>query len=129
MSPRRLVCCVEGKGDRYSVPVLVRRLLKERPNSASGDIVVEPEPIRIGGLERITGTEGRRQEWLKKVELVTRNRKNVGAVLVVLDGDHKTIEGRPFCPGIVACELAERAKAVQAGTKFSLGCVFACKEF
>lgn len=121
--------CVEGRGDLRSVPVLVRRILKERHDGYWEHLIVDPiDPLVLRGLHNITGTAEKQKNWLNKLG-VACNRGNVGAVLLVLDGDSKQFEGQPFCPVSAACALAERAKSVRAGEAFSLACVFACKEF
>jgi len=121
----RLVVFVEGKGDTKAVVRLVARLLDER-KAFDGSLYLDDNPIRIGPIERVTGRKA--DEWLRKLKLA-RLRPDLGGVLLVLDGDRDTVEGRPFCSGSVAQLLAERARGAGAGTLFSVACVFAMREF
>ncbi|MDZ7617114.1 MAG: DUF4276 family protein, partial [Patescibacteria group bacterium] len=52
-----------------------------------------------------------------------------GGVLVVLDGDVKNIGTSPFCARNIARFLANEAKTVGGGSKFSVAVVFARQEY
>ena len=123
---KRLVLLVEGEGDRLAVPVLVRRLLEEK--KAWDCLWLHDKPILTKGIHAITGR--REKEWTRLLGVAGyRLAKTGGGVLALIDGDAKTIEGKPFCAGETARLLTERAQSVGAGKTFSLACVFAKQEF
>lgn len=123
---KQLVLLVEGDGDFDAVPMLVGRLLRER---APWDCLsLDPNPVRIGGIEGLTGDDKNRDRWLRFLG-VAGLRPKTAAVLVVLDGDADRVEGQSFCPARVAKVLAARARAARGGERFSVACVFARQEF
>ena len=77
---------------------------------------------------------GGETDWIKKVK-AAHKRGNVGAMLLVLDGDYSgksflTSEGKLlFCAKTYASLLAKRAREAGAGCLFSLGVVIARAEF
>jgi hypothetical protein len=105
---------------------LVKRLLTD---FGLWDLVqLDENPFRIGGVERISGKQDHQKHWIKHLRAALK-RPNVGGVLIVLDGDAKSWEGQPFCAARAAQTLANRAKETGAGTTYSLGFVFACREY
>jgi hypothetical protein len=87
----------------------------------------------LGGLTSLINRGGE-ADWVNKVKAAAK-RGNVGAMLLVLDGDFsgKTFETStgtlPFCAKTMAALLAKRAREAGAGTFFSLGVVIARAEF
>jgi hypothetical protein len=137
MSAKRLVLLVEGQGDVEAAPVLVDRLLKEY-NSAEpvfDAVCLDRLPLRVGEFAKIRRNRDQRgvhdfAEWRRFLEMATRDRRNVGGCILLLDGDSPvSIAGRPFCAATAARILAAEARKVGAGKLFSLGIVFACMEF
>lgn len=127
MSTKRLVLLVEGEGDAKAVPVLVKRLLTER---AAWDAVhLDPEPIQIGEFAKMVKSNfdplSRHLRW-------ARQRGDLGACLVLLDGDtkRKYLPGESaFCAASAARRLVEVAEREGAGQVFSFAVVFACQEY
>src|SRR5207249_4008547 len=83
-------------------------------------------PFRIRGIHRITGNGS---EAFVRYLLIARRKKELGSVLVILDGDAKKVEGQQFCAATTAAMLAERGRAAGAGLLFSLAVVFLRQEF
>jgi len=54
---------------------------------------------------------------------------DIGAVLLLLDGDIRRIDGEAFCAANVAKKLAQEAKRARGGELFSVAVVFACQEY
>ncbi len=106
---------VEGESDAESVPILVKRILTDV--NAWGDVILDEAAFRVGNVHNLTGRK--QAEWLLKLG-AARRRPDVAAVLVVLDGDERKVEGQPFCAARVARLLAERAREAGAGTQFSV---------
>lgn len=126
MAPRRLVLFTEGLGDVPASRTLVDRLLKSLDPAPWDCLWLDPNPFKLGGIHAITGRVA--NQWTMKIEAALK-RKNVGAILTVLDGDADDVAGKPFCAYDVAADLAKRARLVGAGQTFSLAVVFAMKEF
>jgi hypothetical protein len=124
MGRKRLVLFVEGESDAESVPILVKRILTDL--NAWTDVILDDAAFRVGNVHNLTGRK--QAEWLLKLG-AARKRPDAAAVLVVLDGDERKVEGQPFCAARVARLLAERAREAGAGTQFSVACVFACREY
>ena len=121
---KRLVLFVEGLGDRQAVPVLVKRLLTEK--QMWGDFLLDPNSFEVGHVQGLL--KGDYKNWFRYLGAAAK-RKDLAAVLVVLDGDADVIEGKPFCARDIARRLADAARKVRAGTSFSVAIVFACREF
>jgi hypothetical protein len=121
---KKLVLFVEGDGDVKAVPVLVHRLITEA--NAWDCIDLDTNPFRLGKLADITGSKAK--NWTDKLKAAAK-RKNLGAVLLLLDGDIEQIEKRKFCPVECARTLAERARVAGAGAVFSVAVVFALQEY
>jgi hypothetical protein len=123
---KRLVLFVEGEGDEAAVPALVGRLLTQLPDDLQGQLFPDNAPMRVGGIESLTG---RSADRLLTYVRRANGRKNLGAILVLLDGDADAVEGQPFCTVTAARMLAERSRGGGAGLAFSLGVVFMRQEF
>lgn len=136
MLPKRLVLFVEGKGDLAAVPTLARRVVTS--SEANDALFVDPEPFRVSGIDKLI--KNNYSDWHRWLNVVGATRKNVGAVLLVLDGDvdrvppnwepYSTRYGSTdFCSYRVAAMLANEARKSRAGDAFSFAAVFAMKEF
>jgi hypothetical protein len=123
-SPKRLVLFVEGEGDRDAGPILVSRLLTEM--GAWESLFLDDKPFVVGSVDKLTADEN--ADWLRFLKAAGR-RKNLGAVLLLLDGDITPIRGEPFCPVTFGRRLAQQARDAGAGAVFSVATVFACREF
>jgi len=127
MNPKRLVILVEGDGDETAVPALVARMLAEHQ---SADVLfIDGNVIPTGGAKKLVTpkaiTDRNWERWLG----VALKRPNLGAVLLLADGDMDLVaKGKPFCPGLCALALSERARTVGAGATFSVASVFARQE-
>jgi len=132
MAPKRLVLFCEGQGDEYSIPILVDKFLAQL-DPVRQHIFCDSEPLRIGGLTGLVN-KGTAEHWVNMVKVAAK-RKNVGAMLLLLDGDHDTKSfhtpqgHRSFCTAEFATLLAQQAQAVGAGRDFSLAVVFARQEY
>src|SRR5436190_14578319 len=123
---KRLVLLVEGDGDVQAVPALVGRLLTQLPDDCQGQLFLDNAPMRIGGVHQITG---KRQGDLARHLGNAARRPNLGAALLILDGDADRVEGQPFCAVETARTIAQRATAAGAGTRFSFAAVFLRQEY
>ena len=128
---KRLVIFVEGDGDVQAAPTLVERLLQEL--TPWEWMIVDHVPFRVRGVESLTGRKNA-VNWTRFLAAACRSRPNLGAVLLLLDGDTEKVqthEGKliPFCAKDVAHGLAQAARAVGAGEKFSVAVVFARQEY
>ena len=126
MSPKRIVLIVEGEGDVESAPVITKRLIEECSHNAWGNVFIDSEPIRIGDVTKVVKDDYK--EWRRKLG-VCRRRKNLGGVLLLLDGDIRKVGGAEFCAVTVARTLALEAKKTGAGKDFSVCVTFARQEF
>jgi hypothetical protein len=105
-----IVSIVEGHGEIKAVPALLHKLLKYLEVS---DVHVA-SPIRIP-----RGTLVSPGELERALELAHKRRKNVGAILVLIDADKD-------CPALIGFDLLERArKAIH----LPVAVVLAKKEF
>lgn len=138
--PKRLVCFVEGQGDRAAVPILARRVL--RRINATDVLFVDADPFNAQKLGKLLKTEkGKAQpNWTRLLGAAGLERQNLSAVLLVLDGDVDRVSKNwksyvdryktdAFCARDVAATLADDARAARAGDAFSVAVVFAMKEF
>jgi Domain of unknown function (DUF4276) len=121
---RRLILFVEGEGDEQAVPTLVKRLLNEQ--GGWHDILLDSDTFRVGGVNKLVKDDFR--DW-KRYLNASLKRRNVGAVLLVLDGDSDKVGGKKFCAAAVARSLAIAATHVGAGQSFSVAVVFARQEY
>jgi len=121
---KRMVLFVEGEGEAEAVPKLVKRLLTEQ--NAWDAVSLDEQTFRVGGVNRLVKDKYR--EWKRKLA-ASLKRRNVGAVLLILDGDVKQFEGDVFCSAKVARSLASEAASVGGGVTFSVAVVFARQEY
>ena len=121
---KRIVLFVEGEGEAEAVPKLVKQLLTEQ--KAWDAISLDPAPFRVGEVNKLV--KNKYHEWKRKLG-ASLKRRNVGGVLLVLDGDVKKVEGDTFCAAKVAKSLASEAASVGGGVTFSIGVVFARQEY
>jgi hypothetical protein len=132
---KRLVIFVEGKGDVSAVPALARAVVAQI--GASDVLHVDNEPFRVNGLGTLVKNQCR--DWHRWIGAAGK-RKDVGAILLVLDGDIDRVPGTwaqytatyntdAFCPFRVAALLTNEARSSRAGEAFSLAVVFPMREF
>src|SRR5260370_35058196 len=121
---KRIVLFVEGEGESDAVPRLIKRLLSEQ--NAWDAVNLDPDPFRVGEVNKLV-KDGNR-EWKRKLAACLK-RRNIGGVLLVLDGDVKNVGTKVFCAAEMAKALAGEAAAVGGGAKFSVAVVFARQEF
>jgi hypothetical protein len=121
---------VEGQGDKTSVPGLTQRLIQRYSGE---DTLYLGGSFRNGGISKIAKNHG--EVFLKHLEFAIDQYKDLGAVLLLLDGDapiNPFILDREevFCARQVARTLAEMARdKARAGELFSFAAVFAVLEF
>jgi hypothetical protein len=127
---KKLILMVEGEGDVQAVPVLVDRLLKGAKGWDCLESCDRSMHIRLGGLHSVVKDEF--SFWKRMLQL-TAKQQNVGAVLVVLDGDQKYMIPQkkvPYCAKTTASKLTEIArKSCGFGLTTSLAVVFAEREY
>jgi hypothetical protein len=121
---KRLILFVEGEGEADAVPILLKRLLKEK--SEPFDILLDDAPFKVGSVNKLM--KGDFRDW-KRFLRASLKRTNVGGVLLILDGDIEKVGGKEFCAATVAKSLAGAAMHVGAGKTFSVAVVFARQEF
>ncbi|MHB1155779.1 MAG: DUF4276 family protein [Phycisphaerales bacterium] len=126
---KKLVLFGEGAGEVQSLPILAKRLLGDK-NGWDVLHMDKAPPLRVGNVHRLA--KNGFAEWKKSLGNALK-RRDVGAMLVVLDGDadwFPTSLKRPFCAMTTAIEFAKVAREqVGAGQGFSLAMVFACMEY
>ncbi len=121
---KRIVLFVEGEGEAEALPKLVKRLLTEQQ---AWDVVhLDEDTFRVGEVNRLVKNDY--HEWKRKLA-ASLKRRNVGGVLLVLDGDAKKVAGEPFCAARVARSLARASASVGGGVSFSVAVVFARQEY
>jgi hypothetical protein len=123
---KRLVLLVEGDYDGEPICNIVSRVIGERCPNAAGSVFVDGKTLRVGEIPKLSGRN--QPQWLRVLN-IARQRRDVGGILTVLDGDAGAFEGRPFCAASVARTLADRAKHAGAGVNYSLAVVVLCQEF
>jgi hypothetical protein len=128
---KRLVLVGEGQGDVAALPVLVRRLLREK--ESGGEVFVDHDVIRESSPVRWNKQAARPDytKWISRVTIASR-RPNLAGVLAVYDGDAPTFpagSASPFCAGDAAKLMARAAAEAGAGKTFSLAVVFARVEY
>jgi cobalamin biosynthesis protein CobT len=121
---RRLIFFVEGDGELDAVPTLVKRLVGGQSNER--DILLDENPFRVGSVHRLVKDNFR--EW-KRLLGAALKRRNVGGVLLILDGDVEKVGGKTFCAAEVAKSIAATARQVGAGKTFSVAAVFGRQEY
>lgn len=121
---KRIVLFVEGPGDELAVPVLVKRLFTEV--DAWDCLYLDPDPLIAGSVHKLLKDDCR--NWIRWLGAAAK-RRELGAVLLVLDGDARRVEQEVFCAAKVARKLAQQATHARAGELFSVATVFACQEY
>jgi hypothetical protein len=124
-SLKRLVLFVEGDGDSDAVPTLINQMLTDL--NAWDCLILDGKPMIVGEIGSLIKADGK--NWKRYLEAARRSRKNLGAVLLLLDGDIKKVQGENFCAKTVAQKLASLAEEAGAGKVFSVAVVFACQEY
>ncbi len=110
---RRLVLFVEGPGDKLAVPVLAKRLLTEH---MGWDVVVlDDRPFEVGDVTNVI--DAKQPNWIRWLE-AAKKRPQLGAILLLLDGDLKPRRGKPFSADDTARLLANQARAAARGSSF-----------
>jgi hypothetical protein len=134
--PKRLVIFVEGKGDIKAVPALAQRVVNDI--GAYDVLLVDHQPFRVRGVSTLV--KNNCFDWHRWLNAAGLTRANIGAILLVLDGDLDRVPqtwtphvdrfgSNDFCAYHVAAMLGEEARAVRAGDQYSLATAFAMKEF
>lgn len=123
-APKRLILFVEGAGDYFALPILVKHLLTEI--EAWEHVFLDPKPFKVGNVAEITRNDG--EPWVRYLHSA-RKRSNLGGILLVQDGDLSRIRGEAFCPPGFGLRLAEWARNAGGGSVFSVASVFACMEY
>lgn len=121
---KRIVLFVEGEGEANALPRLVKQLLTEQ--KAWDTVSLDKDVFRVGQVNKLVKEQFR--EWKRKLA-ASLKRRNVGGVLLVLDGDVEKVGASAFCAAIVARSLANEALAVGGGGTFSVAVVFARQEY
>ncbi len=127
---------VEGKGDVKAVPVLAQRVVDEI--GAHDALFVDHEAFRVRGLGTLVKNSC--FDLHRLLGAARRTRGNLGAVLLVLDGDVGRVPGTwtryvtvfrsdHFCAKSVAATLADESRTAGAGRVFSFAVAFAMMEF
>src|SRR5229473_3293754 len=101
---KRIVLFVEGEGEAEAVPRLVKRVLTEQ--KAWDAVSLDPDTFRVGEVNKLV--KDKYHEWKRKLA-ASLKRRNVGGVLLVIEGDVKKVEGVAFCAAKVAKSLASEA--------------------
>lgn len=116
---------VEGDGDVEAVPKLVASQLRALQGD---DTLLFPDQncIKVQNLGKLVRDDF--HFWKRQLQNAV-NRGNLGAVLLLLDGDAKYFQQQPFCPASCAQVLAAQSRECGAGHIFSVGIVFACQEY
>ena len=110
---KRIVLFVEGEGESVAAPILVNKILNTIPDVWK-HVHLDNAPFRVGEINKVLSNDN----WRRKI-LAANKRKNVGGVLVLLDGDVKKIGGQNRCLIEIAKELNEQALNFGAATQFS----------
>jgi hypothetical protein len=121
---KRIVLFVEGEGEADAVPRLVKRLLAEQ--KAWDAVSLDEDTFRVGEVTKLV--KNMYYEWKRKLA-ASLKRRNVGGVLLVLDGDTRKVAGDEFCAANVARSLASESVSVGGGVSFSVAVVFARQEY
>ena len=123
---KRIVLFAEGEGEQAALPKLVKRILTEQGVWERRDILLDESPFHVGHVGNVVKDDcSKWRRWLA----ASAKRRDLGGVLLVLDGDAKSIHGKAFCAASVAARLADEAKAAGAGSTFSVAVVFARQEY
>ncbi len=98
---KRIVLFVEGEGEEKSLRGLVGKLLSEQ--DAWDVVYVDDRAFRMGQVNKLIKRDFK--EWKRKVQAALM-RSDVGGILLLLDGDIKSVGGKPFCAKDVARSLS-----------------------
>jgi hypothetical protein len=123
---KRLVVMGEGQGEYEALPLLVSRVINEKIPAAHGQLFVDSASFKIGEVQSLAARNF--AKWHRLLKAAAK-RPHIGGILVVLDGDLPKVLGNPFCAARIATQLAEETRIDGAGAVFSVGVVFACREF
>ena len=118
------------------MPALARGVLADVGGNDA--LFLDDDPFTVKGVGSLV--KDGCANWSRWLSAAGKTRKNVGAVLLVLDGDLGQVprtwtpylnqyKSADFCAYRVAAMLAHEARAAHAGDAFSLAIVFAMKEF
>ena len=121
---KRIVLFVEGEGEADAVPRLVKRLLTEQ--NAWDVVYLDDRPFRVGQVQKLLKESC--GEWNRKLA-ASLKRRDVGGVLLLLDGDITRIGSEMFCAAETAKVLARVAAKIGGGKTFSVAVVFARQEY
>nr|VFJ96136.1 MAG: protein of unknown function (DUF4276) [Candidatus Kentron sp. H]VFJ96850.1 MAG: protein of unknown function (DUF4276) [Candidatus Kentron sp. H]VFK02619.1 MAG: protein of unknown function (DUF4276) [Candidatus Kentron sp. H] len=121
---KRLALFVEGKGDAAAVSIIVKRLLTEQ--NAWDCLFPDSRPFVVGEVGRLLKDDCR--QWRRWLGAAAKH-GDLGAVLLVLDGDIEKLQGKAFCAASLARALATESERAGGGRLFSVAAVFACREF
>ena len=124
MKPRQLFLFVEGDGDKLAVPVLLKRLLKER--GVQDQLVVAPDPFIVGEYSALRKNDY--AGWQRYLETCLR-KYEMEFCLLLIDGDAPPFQGKDFCAKAAAIDLASKAQNRGAGQDFTASIVIASQEF
>lgn len=123
---KQLVLIGEGEGEASALPVLVRKLLREKKARQilplRNEVLRTPFPVR---------KEMDFSKWIERIKLAAKL-SNGGAILAVYDGDMEKFppgSSSPFCAATAAKAMAKAAANAGAGSTCSLAVVFACVEY
>jgi hypothetical protein len=131
---KRLVLLGEGHGETSALPILARKLLREKDRDQL--FFVDDDIVRAGGASGLVKWDKQKnqadcREWNRKIGVAAR-RSNLGGILAVFDGDARTFPAGSqslFCAATAAKLMTIAAAEAGAGKIFSLAVVFACVEY
>ncbi len=121
---RRLILFVEGEGEAVAVPTLISRLISE--HGGWNDVSLDNNPFRVGEVNKLVKDDF--HEWKRKLGAALK-RRNVGGVMLILEGDIGNVGGHAFFAATVAKSLAGAAMNVRAGKMLSVAIVCAKQEY
>ncbi len=125
MAAKRLVLFVEGEGDQQALPILIRHLLTDY--QAWNSIFLDAQPFRVDNLGHFLRRDGK--ECIRLFKAAARTRKNLGGILVLLDGDLDRIKSEPFCAWKAGRYISQFARQAGAGDLFSVASVLMLQEY
>lgn len=131
---KRLVLLGEGQGEVLGLPILIRRLLKDK--DAESLLFADKEVVRAHNALGLVKWDKQTKrpdshKWIHYLRIAAA-RRDAAAVLAVFDGDAQRFPAgstSAFCANTAAKFMATAARDAGAGTTFSLAVVFACVEY